>query len=271
MSDPLLTDDVIGQTSAGAACCAPGAADPCPCETSPLPIPISNLPGLSSISYRVGNFSDFREAMLRSLPGEQELGGGVKPPWRPAPQGDLALQLVDWWAYLADILTFYNERIANESYLETAQLPESVQRLIRTLGYRPRPGLGATGSLAALVTGRKPPTLLKGFQIQSKPGPGELPQIFELDQDVSLTLPDALPALPADVAWKPLNNGILLAGPVSGVKPGDELLLLPVGYAGQNNNFAVIVVGSVTSQTSPAGKANTLITPSPASTWGSDL
>ena len=37
----------------------------------------------------------------------------------PAP-GDLGLQVLEWWAYLGDILTFYNERIANEGYLRTA-------------------------------------------------------------------------------------------------------------------------------------------------------
>ena len=88
--------------------------------------------------------------------------------------------MIEWWAYLCDILTFYNERIANQAYLGTADLPESVNRLIFLLGYRPRPGIGATGTLAALATGPAPFTLPAGFQVQSKPGPGQQPQIFEL-------------------------------------------------------------------------------------------
>ena len=60
--------------------------------------------------------------------------------------------MVEWWAYLADILTFYNERIANEAYLGTAQLPESVNHLVQLLGYRPQPALGRKGQLAALLT-----------------------------------------------------------------------------------------------------------------------
>ena len=66
--------------------------------------------------------------------------------------------MVEWWAYLADVLTFYNERIANQAYLGTADLPESVNRLIQLLGYRPRPAIGATGMVAALVDGPKPVT-----------------------------------------------------------------------------------------------------------------
>lgn len=104
----------------------------CPCENFEHPQVISNPPGRDTIAYRVGDYTTFRHALLLPLkdtqgqPQETELQN-----WNPSATGDLALQLVEWWAYLADILTFYNERIANQSYLRTADLPESVQRLIR--------------------------------------------------------------------------------------------------------------------------------------------
>ena len=109
----------------------------CPCGTLVHPAVIFNPPGLSVIRYRVGDFLTFREALLRRLDGEQALRA-----WRPGATGDLAVQMLEWWAYIADVLTFYNERIANQDYLRTADLPESLQRLIRILGYRPRPGIG---------------------------------------------------------------------------------------------------------------------------------
>src|ERR1035438_10237754 len=101
----------------------------CPCDAVPVLLTISNPPGRSTIAYRVGDYLTFRYALLQALPDEVELVA-----WRPSAQGDLALQMMEWWAYLADILTFYNERIANQDYLRTADLPESVQRLIRVLG-----------------------------------------------------------------------------------------------------------------------------------------
>ena len=51
--------------------------------------------------------------------------------------------MVEWFAYLADILTFYNERIANEDYLRTAVRPSTPAALVNLLGYRPRPTIGA--------------------------------------------------------------------------------------------------------------------------------
>src|SRR5437773_8855764 len=159
----------------------------CPCEGFEHPKLIFNLPGREAIEYRVGNFTAFRHALLLARPGEIELPNT----WVPSAKGDLALQMVEWWAYLADILTFYNERIANESYLGTADLAESVKRLIIVLGYRPRPGIGARGLVAALLNAPTEITLPAGFQIQSKPGPGKQPQTFELDKEIRLAVRDA--------------------------------------------------------------------------------
>ncbi len=118
----------------------------CPCELVAHPRIPWNPPGRSRISYRDGDFASFRHALLLAPPGEGQLAQ-----WRPSARQDLALQMVEWWAYLADVLTFYNERIANQAYLRTADLPDSLDRLVRLLGYRPRPGIGATGTVAALL------------------------------------------------------------------------------------------------------------------------
>ena len=52
------------------------------------------------------------------------------------------------WATVADVLTFYQERIANEGYLRTARLRDSILRLARLLDYQLRPGVAATTLLA---------------------------------------------------------------------------------------------------------------------------
>ena len=89
----------------------------CPCDTFVHPQVIFNSPGRNVLAYRSGDYITFRHALLLSRPDEIELQN-----WRPSAKGDLALQMVEWWAYLADILTFYNERIANQAYLRTADL-----------------------------------------------------------------------------------------------------------------------------------------------------
>jgi hypothetical protein len=228
----------------------------CPCDGYVFPQTISNLPGQTAISYRVGDYFAFREALLRSCPGETELAN-----WRPSATGDLAVQMVEWWAYLADILTFYNERIANEDYLQTATLLQSVQGLVRLLGYRPRPGIGATGTLAALMTGNTPLTLPQGFQIQSKPGPGEQPQIFELTAQTTVQKPDTLSAKPPDNLSLVGNDNesVLLAGVITSIKANAELLLVPNGWEA-TDSYAVVTVAATAQEDDPSGKANTRVT-----------
>ncbi|MEG4318625.1 MULTISPECIES: baseplate J/gp47 family protein [unclassified Microcoleus] len=226
----------------------------CPCEGFTHPAVLFNPPGRDAIAYRAGTYLTFRRSLLQSLPHETEL-----TQWRPGAKRDLALQLVEWWAYLADILTFYNERIANESYLKTADLPESVQGLIQILGYRPRPGIGARGVVAALTNHPTLFTLPQGFQIQSKPGPGKQPQIFELDVDRSIEPLDAVTAVPLANPKLLVGASVLLQGKVTTVKAGDRLLLIEKGWNG-SGNYALVVVQQVQPEKDPAGNTNTRVT-----------
>jgi hypothetical protein len=205
---------------------AKNANSACPCGTVAFPQTICNAAGLRAIAYRVGDFTAFRYRLLQPRRGETELTA-----WAPSAEGDLAVQMIEWWAYLADVLTFYNERIANEAYLGTALLPESVNHLVQLLGYRPRPALGARATLAALLAAgaRVPLTLPARLQVQSKPGPGQPPQVFELDKQTAAQAPDVVIA-----QVRPDKNRLLskkdktvwLAGKLGGIKLGDRLLLI---------------------------------------------
>jgi hypothetical protein len=226
----------------------------CPCEGFDHPKLISNPPGRDVIEYRVGDFTTFRHALLLARIDEKELPNT----WIPSAQGDLALQMVEWWAYLADILTFYNERIANEAYLRTADLPESVKRLINVLGYRPRPGIGARGLVAALLNTQTETTLPAGFQIQSKPGPGKQPQIFELGKETKLAAPDVVAVDPPPAAGEITSGSLLVKGTISSVKVGDQLLVLARSWNG-SDDYAIGSVTDVKPEKDPRGKTNTRV------------
>ncbi len=246
----------------------------CSCGLFVHPRVITNPPGLATIAYRGGDYTSFRHALLLARPGETQLTrtiatDQVQSIWRPTAQGDLAVQMIEWWAYLCDVLTFYNERVANESYLGTADLPESVSRLVTLLGYRPRPGIGATGLLAALTTGVKPVNLPAAFQLQSKPGPGQQPQVFELGAAVTLTpaigaagtsavqgaAAIANPTQPPQLA----AGSVLLKGVVSTITSDDELLLLHNQWLGADRDYAVVKVTSVSPEKDPDGNTHTRV------------
>jgi hypothetical protein len=241
--------------------CGADAGSACPCETIPFPQIVCNPGNLSAIAYRVGTYLSFRHRLLQALPGEVAL-----TIWQPGAEGDLAVQMVEWAAYLSDILTFYNARIANEAYLGTALLPASVNHLVQLLGYRPRPALGARAKLAAVLSaGARPPVAVpKGLQVQSKPAPGQQPQVFELDQDSTVVAPDLISTVvsPGNLPLLASGGGALwLAGKVSGIKNGERLLLIDAAAltAQTVTGYAWISVTGTSPQTDPLSNAVTQV------------
>jgi hypothetical protein len=97
---------------------------------------------------------------------------------------DFSVALLDAWATVADVLAFYQERIATEAFLRTATERRSVLELARLVGYSPRPGVAASVHLAFTVDLGYVTRLPRGTRVQSVPGPGELPQTFETSEDL---------------------------------------------------------------------------------------
>src|SRR5262249_43829144 len=156
--------------------------------------------------------------------------------------------ILEWWAYLGDILTFYNERIVNETYLRTATLPESLRRLIRTIGYRPRPGIAARGQVVALVGGHRAFTLPRGFSLDSKPAPGKSPQTFEIDVDTQVEPENTVAARPTSYPVSPTEMTLYIAGQNLPVSAGSVVLLRPR----TGTSIYILTITAIQSQTASA-------------------
>ena len=89
--------------------------------------------------------------------------------------------LLEMWAYVCDLTSFYDDVLAHESYVRTARRRESLRKLIAPLGYIPRPAVAALAELAAFADGRQLVTLPPGTAFRSGAFDGNPPQVFELD------------------------------------------------------------------------------------------
>src|SRR5215207_2650332 len=120
-----------------------------------------NRPGLNTLRYRAGTHSAFFETMRARLSNSNfetfssDAGGNTTSmkahplqALRTRALGDPAIALLDAAATMLDVLTFYQERIANEGYLRTATERRSILELARLVGYAPRPGVASTVYLA---------------------------------------------------------------------------------------------------------------------------
>jgi predicted phage baseplate assembly protein len=207
------------------------------------PASVANRPGLSALAYRVGTHARFLETMKARLSSLVVEVGDPADPARSAStvplrglttrdSSDPAIALLDGWATVADVLTFYQERIANEGYLRTATERRSILELARLVGYALRPGVSASVFLAYTIdTNFKGPVALPiGTRSQSVPGPGEQPQSFETSE-----------VLDARAAWNVLqprlsqpqlfetikkSSSLYLKGISTNLRPNDRLLLV---------------------------------------------
>lgn len=236
----------------------PAGSENCGCcdgITVETPQGVANRDGLSAIIYRIGDHAQFRES-LHALLSSSQFAPLAK--LRTRDDDDFTIGLIDAFACSADVLTFYQERIANESYLRTAVERVSLQEMGKLIGYRLRPGVAAETWLAfALETPPAAPPNLPaepgnfitgvpaslaldtGLKVQSVPGPGEKPQTFETVE----ALAEARPAWNGIRPWmadsvKPGKNDTLtyVAGVRNNLKPGDALLILGDEFLANKNN-----------------------------------
>jgi len=99
--------------------------------------------------------------------------------WHEQTDADYQTIFIELWAYLADILTFYQERVANEAFILTATQRDSMLRLAELIDYHPSPGAGATTLVAFTVEKGKEITIPAHFRVGSRAQPGKPAAVFE--------------------------------------------------------------------------------------------
>ena len=222
------------------------AAPACGCCTGAqvlTPAAIHNRPGLSRLAYRVGTHARFLASMkARLASAEVEVAAPGQPPHVVRPlaalttraHSDFSIALLDGWATVADLLSFYQERIANEGYLGTATERRSVLELARLAGYALRPGVAASVHLAFTIDAQhaEPTTIAAGTRAQSLPGPGEDPQSFETSEDLEARREwndlQVRRTRPQNITLRTalLIERLVVMDSVNGLRAGEPLLLL---------------------------------------------
>jgi molybdopterin converting factor small subunit len=212
--------------------------DDCGCcagVTGETPALITNRPGLAAIMYRIGQQATFKRSMLASLSATDN---ARLLTLATREDDDFSIALLDAWATTLDVLTFYQERIANESYLRTATERISLLYLARLIGYELRPGVAANSSLAFTLDGTpgapQSVTIDVGVKAQSVPGPGEQPQLFETVEQIEARAAwNAIkPRLTAPQTLSAGMSTLWLQGADTTLKTGDVLLIVAPASGG---------------------------------------
>jgi predicted phage baseplate assembly protein len=203
--------------------------------------------------HRARTHAEFRRSMITALASADRpalTGLATRDP------GDFAIALLDAWATVADVLSFYSARIAAEGYLLTATERLSVRELARLVGYELRPGNAASAALAFTVeTATGAPaevSIPAGLRVSGAPAGGLPPPVYETVEEITgrgewnALRPRTLrPPLLADGDTSALVNGV-----TSAVAAGDTVLLVRgADFARTLRTVVAVTVDTVTRTT----------------------
>ncbi|MCO5194775.1 MAG: putative baseplate assembly protein [Anaerolineae bacterium] len=189
--------------------CAP--ADDCSPEPEETP----------AIDYLAKDFNSFRQLILDRM-------AITNPEWQERHLPDVNVALVDLLAYVGDYLSYWQDGVATEAYLETARRRSSVRRHARLLAYPLHDGCNARTWVAfdvdALVDLPAPTALTTAPVRLLTRMPGVPTVLAESDLDDALaTFRPIVFELRTSATMRPAHNTIHLH------TWGDEACCLPAG------------------------------------------
>lgn len=159
----------------------------------------------SSIDYTSKDFVGFMQSMVA-------YAGTVMPQWNTSSEGDMGVALLETMAYCMDILSYYGDRISQESYLPTATQRTSLLNIAALLGYTVSNGTPATGTVT--------------FQSAPSPSPAVLiPAGTQVATNFQTSLDSPVIYETQETVTCPGNGGTVTVG----VSQGVTYTMAPVG------------------------------------------
>ena len=151
--------------------------DPFDCAASAAqPEPQNEIPVV--IDYLTKDFAGFRKALLDFIPTRL-------PAWTEQNEADLGMVIAELFAATADNLSYMQDRVANEAFLNTATQRRSVAGHLALIGYQMDNGASAFTWLQFRVNAPQP--LLAGFKVSNNPSASDdAVVVFETLADAQL-------------------------------------------------------------------------------------
>src|SRR5512134_3410907 len=108
---------------------------------------IKRVEGRPIVDYMARDYDSLLQSMRALIPYKL-------PEWTDhTSEADFGNVLLELFAHMGDILSYYQDRVANESFLGTAQSRRSIIEHLRLIGYTLATAAPAATSLAVTVPG----------------------------------------------------------------------------------------------------------------------
>jgi hypothetical protein len=147
------------------------------------PVSAENAAYQPSLVYRADDYSSLRYKLLQHL--EEAFPNWNRMLADKKGEQDFGVALIELFAYMGDILGFYQNCRANEAFLRTATLQASLIELCELIDYRIPPGASAGALQAFFCKAAQSGVIPAGFKIKTKPLPGAQALVFETSEDLN--------------------------------------------------------------------------------------
>lgn len=109
-------------------------------------------PHIFNLNYTSQDFWSMKTKLIEFIRERFGSEGTVLPnTFNDFVESDIGIMLIENWAYLADILSFKMDQIANEVFIDTVVEPENAFRLAKLVGFEPLPPIAAKSLWSASV------------------------------------------------------------------------------------------------------------------------
>ena len=194
---------------------------------------IKRVNGRPTIDYMARDYDSLLQAMRALIPEKL-------PEWTDyESQADFGNVLLQLFAHMGDILSYYQDRVANESFLGTAQQRRSVIQHLRLIGYQLSTAApaSATLTLTVPVDATETITIDRGDAFASRAQRGAPPVRFEYTREQPLRINCSI--LPIDPATNrryydgiPVEEGRLVREEILGTSDGTPNQRFPLAHTG---------------------------------------
>jgi baseplate J-like protein len=213
---------------------------------------ITQVKGSQVIDYMARDYETLLKAMYDLVPSKL-------PQWKDFNnEADFGNVLLELFAHIGDILSYYQDRVANESFLGTAQTRRSVIEHLRLIGYKLSTAVPAAASLDVTVPGTVNNMVVvnQGDAFATKSQKSKPSIRFEYTREAPLTIDFSTIVPDAKTGKKtfsglPVEEGRLIKSEVLGTSDGSPnqryvlahtgLILRPIGAAQQTSREVILL------------------------------
>ena len=135
---------------------------------------------LPQVDYTSRDYASIRKDLINLIPN-------FAPQWTSRDPSDFGIVLLELFSYMGDLLNYYIDRAANESFITTATQRDTVLNLAKLLDYTPNDPTSATGSVTLTNTNTGVITVPALSQVATVPNGTGSQIIFETDTAVTLS------------------------------------------------------------------------------------